>query len=188
MKTKLITVILTQLLCFLLSDAVAQTKVDVNSIAVMKYNDHTKGLLLGDPIQKAIALFGNPVSISTELSEMDQKQMTLYKYGTHTILYFIDGVLDAFTFDIGTPFTVGVINGPALTTASSSIANLGWNLTLVKQKSVNIGTPLPGGPPPLQIQLTHSGDIFAHNVNTDTFFQVVFIQNGAVKSVMTGSR
>lgn len=191
MKIKFITIIIASILGFLTNDLIAQTKVEANSIAIMKYNDHTQGLLLGDPIVKANSIFGNPTSTSTEYNEMEEKQMTLYKYGTNTILYFMDGVLLGFELAISTPFTVGKINGPTLTTSSSSItASLGWSLEVTKQNMINIQTPEPGGGggDPYQTEYFLSGDVFINNVNTDNYFQVRYIQNGVVKSVMVGSR
>lgn len=188
MKIKLITVVIAYILCFLTTDLVAQSRVEANTIAVMKYNDHSQGLLLGDPIAKANTIFGNPISTSTENSEMDEKQMTLLKYGTNTTLYFMDGGLIGFELAIGTPFTVGKINGAALTTNSNSIAALGWSLVVTKQQNINITAPQPGGGTPFQTEFFNSGDVYVNNVNTDSYFQIRFINNGVIKSVMVASR
>ena len=181
MKFNFIMIILVLILTLQKRNVVAQGKVDVSSIVVMKTNDYSRGLSLGDPISKATEIFGNPTSISTELSEMTGKQMTLYKYGTYVVLYFLDDKFYRFNCNVGGNFTVGKINGPALNGVSSSISGLGLTLTNIKQEGIDATTPVPGGGSPVRFLMYDAGDVYSGDIEQDCYFAITHVLQGEIR-------
>jgi hypothetical protein len=183
MKFKFIIPIIGFMITLLTHNLKAQGKIDASSIAVMKKNDLSKGLLLGDPTSKAILILGNPTAISTEVDEMDEKQMTLYKYGSNAVFYFIDDKLSFFNFEIAAPFTLGKINGPVMTTKSSSLSALPWPRATLKQESINVTAPVPGGGTPFQTLNYDAGSVYDGDIDQELYFAITYVVQGDVRGV-----
>jgi hypothetical protein len=181
MKIKWTTVVFFSAFLFISIDLIAQGTVNVKDIAVMKYNDNSRGLILGDPISKAITVLGKPTTIDTMFNEIDEKQMTRYKYGKNTILYFMNHRFYSFSLDIGAPFTIGRVKGTAVKTASS-VSSLYKNLVTSKSESKKVDSPIPRKADRSQTNLWVSGDVIVDGVVQDCYFQLHYIVGAAAKS------
>lgn len=99
---------------------------DVNRAALMKSTNTTIGLLWGESPTKCTQVFGQPVSITDQFSEIDDATMKVYKYGNNRIFFLNNkmigyeildntikvGAVNGQTFQIGNTMTVTVVKVP----------------------------------------------------------------------------
>lgn len=105
----------------------------IEKLALISPTNKSKGILLGEDIQKAIQAFGQPSSVKEFYYEMDEKMAYLYTFMGNKF-YVLDGKLDAYEIT-NSSILVGKINGTTF--------KVGDKLKSTKKKVLK-GPPGPG--------------------------------------------
>ena len=177
--------------------ALAQTPIETNKLGLLRTDfDHNAVLPLGGSRSAATAALGNPTSVTSEYSEVDDKNLDVWHYGGAT-LYFRDNALIAYNLDdatlgVGQSFSTAFKIGDLISSRQIRVPDTSGgtrNGTYVYSTIYSFGDysllETPGKTRSRSYNFLGQAYLSTNSSATDGFSEVLFLTNGKIINIYT---
>lgn len=177
--------------------ALAQNPIDTNKLGLLRTDfDHNAVLPLGGSRSTAIAALGNPTTITSEYSELDDKNLDVWHYGGAT-LYFRDDALIAYNLDdatlgVGQSFSTAFKIGDLIPSrqirvpdTSGGTRNGTYTYKTIYSFSGYSLSETPGKTRNRNYNFLAQAYLSTNSSATDGFSEVLFLTSGKISNIYT---